>query len=325
MVKPIKIQTLDDILADMGQPTSAKTFGKKSDDSRDNTDSQNTKKANKKNDKESNARQQPDGNFLSNKPKNLTNITKHPVKKSKKSVKNTQNPTSPTNTPTCPHKCEPQKSDDKPSAVDLLLKDDSQTVLDDNSLKLLSQVDIEKLQLPDRETRYLRWLAFYYLSKKELSRHELKTKLIAKDCDPQAVDDLLDEFAEKSYQSDTRCATMLVREAVRKGRGVRYLTDSLKKAGLDVKAFGGVDELIAMSDVDSVADGTILDDDNKGNDRDDEIDWLKLAVEARCKKYGDTIPKDPKEKVRQLRFLQYRGFDMGVCFDALKMNLGDFE
>jgi len=311
MVKPIKIQTLDDILADMGQPVSAKTFDKKNNNNSD-----------KANDKNNDTRQQSDDNFLSDKPKNLTNTVKHSFKKS---VKNTQNPNSQTDTPTPPRKRKSQKSDNQPSAVDLLLKDDSQTVLDDNSLKLLSQVEIEKLQLPDKETRYLRWLAFYYLSKKEPSRHELKTKLIAKDCDPQAVDDLLDEFAEKGYQSDTRCATTLVREAVRKGRGVRYLTDSLKKAGLDVKAFGGVDELIVMSDVDSVADGTILDNDNKGNDKDDEIDWLKLAVEARCKKYGDNIPKDPKEKARQLRFLQYRGFDMGVCFDALKMNLGDFE
>lgn len=298
---------------------SAKTFSKKNDNNSDNTDDKNTKKADKKDDKNNDTKQTFD------KPKSLTNTAKQSFKKSKKPIKNTQNLNSQTDIPTPPRKRKSQKSDNKPSAVDLLLKDDSQTVLDDDSLKLLSQVEIEKLQLPDKETRYLRWLAFYYLSKKELSRHELKTKLIAKDCDPQAVDDLLDEFAEKGYQSDTRCATMLVREAVRKGRGVRYLTDSLKKAGLDVKAFGGVDELIAMSDADSVVDGTILDDDNKGNDRDDGIDWLKLAVEARCKKYGDNIPKDPKEKVRQLRFLQYRGFDMGVCFDALKMNLGDFE
>lgn len=322
MVKPIKIQTLDDVLAGMGQPVSAKTFNKKNDNS-DNTDNQNSKKADKTDDKNSN--KQSDDNFLSDKPKNLTNTAKHPFKKSKKIVKNTQNSNSQTDTPTPTRKRKSQTSDNKPSTVDLLLKDDGQTVLDDNSLKLLSQVEIEKLHIPDRETRYLRWLAFYYLSKKELSRHELKTKLIAKDCDPQAVDELLDEFAQKGYQSDTRFATMLVRETVRKGRGVRYLTDSLKKAGLDVKDFGGMDELIAMSDVDSVADGTILDDDNKGDDRDDEINWLKLAVEARCKKYGNTIPKDPKEKARQLRFLQYRGFDADICFDALKMDLSDFE
>lgn len=207
---------------------------------------------------------------------------------------------------------------DTPSAVGALLTDDSQTVLDDNSLRLLSQVEIEKLQLPDKATRYMRWLAFYYLSRQELSSHELKAKLIAKECDPQAVDDLLVEFAQKGYQSDERCATMLVRESVRKGRGIRHLQDALKKAGLDAKTLGGIDELIALADV-GVTDGTILEDGDS-----DEIDWLKLAVEARCKKYGNTIPKDPKEKARQLRFLQYRGYQMSVCFDALKMTLEDF-
>lgn len=207
-----------------------------------------------------------------------------------------------------------------PSAVSKLLNDDTQTVLDDNSLKLLSHVEIQKLQLPDKETRYMRWLAFYYLSRRELSRHELKAKLLAKNCNSMAVDELLVEFADKGYQSDERCATMLVREAVRKGRGVRYIQEQFKKAGLDAWDFGGFDELIASSDVASLTDGTILDNDT---DKDD-INWLKLAVEARCKKYGNHIPTDPKEKVRQLRFLQYRGFEMGVCFDALKMTLEDF-
>lgn len=262
MVKPIKVQTLDDILADMGQPVSAHI-------SDTNTDKL----------------------FDNDKTTRHTDLS--PLKKP--TFKSPQN---------------------APSAVDLLLKDNTQTVLDDKSLQLLSQVEIEKLQLPDKATRYARWLAFYYLSKKELSRHELRAKLIAKDCEPMMVDELLDEFAEKGYQSDTRCATMMVREAVRKGRGVRHITESLKKAGLDVKDFGGMNELVAMSDVDSMSDGAVLD---------DEINWLKLAVETRCKKYGNTLPKDPKDKARQLRFLQYRGFEMGVCFDALKMTLDDFD
>lgn len=83
MVKPIKIQTLDDVLADMGQPVSAKTFNKKNDNN-DNTDNQNPKKADKTDDKNSNTYQQSDDNFLSDKPKNLTNTAKHPFKKSKK-------------------------------------------------------------------------------------------------------------------------------------------------------------------------------------------------------------------------------------------------
>ncbi|MDO4450480.1 MAG: regulatory protein RecX [Moraxella sp.] len=302
MDKPINIKTpviktLDEILADMGEPVSAKTFDKNS----DNADNNNAKKPNITNNKDSN--------------------TKKSLKKPTTPIKNTQKPISQTSPANPPHKRQSQKSNSKPSAVDLLLNDNTQTVLDDNLLKLLSKVEIEKLAIPDRQTRYLRWLAFYYLSKKELSRFELKNKLLAKDCDSVAVDELLSEFAEKGYQSDERCATMLVRESVRKGRGVQHLAKMLKKAGLDAKDFGGMDTLIAMSDVESVADGTILEND----DRSDEIDWLKLAVEARCKKYGDTPPKDPKEKARQLRFLQYRGFDMDICFRALKMTLDDFE
>lgn len=290
------IKTLDEILADMGKPVSAKVCEV----------DVSTKHHSPKNPSSTNSPITSQSQKSKNSPKTdrlLPDLPKkQPSQKPSSRKSHTQNP-------------------DKPSAVSLLLNDKNQTVLDDDLLRLLSKVEIEKLQIPDRQTRYMRWLAFYYLSKKELSRHELKTKLLAKDCDPMAVDELLTEFAKKGYQSDERCATMMVREAVRKGRGVRYISEHLKKAGLDIKDFGGMDELIAMSDVESVADGTILDND----DKDDEIDWLKLAVEARCKKYGDTIPKDPKEKGRQLRFLQYRGFEMDVCFEALRMTLDDFE
>ena len=49
----------------------------------------------------------------------------------------------------------------------------------------------------------------------------------------------------------------------------------------------------------------------------DGVDWLKLAVIARTKKYGDNVPTEQKDKAKQLRFLQYRGFNTDVCFAAL--------
>ncbi|WP_066802849.1 regulatory protein RecX [Moraxella oblonga] len=306
MDKSIKIKTLDEILADMGEPVSAKTA--------DMTD------------KNNHSTHLKDTNPPLANNKTITNQPNYSIKKPK-THSSTHDVLSDLPQKQPPKKQPPNKKSSlnhqntKTSSVDLLLNDDNQTVLDDNLLKLLSKVEIQKLSIPDKQTRYMRWLAFYYLSKKELSRFELKNKLLAKDCDSVAVDDLLTEFAEKGYQSDERCATMLVRESVRKGRGVQHLAKMLKKAGLNAKDFGGMDTLIAMSDIDSVADGTILENDDKS----DEIDWLKLAVEARCKKYGDTPPKDPKEKARQLRFLQYRGFDMDVCFRALKMTLDDVE
>lgn len=253
----------------------------------------------------------------------------HPIcAKSSRQATKTTGATKKTNTaPTLQQKKQPvpkQKSQHQakssPSAISLLLNDTHQSVLDDKTLQLLSAVEIQKLDTPDRDTRYLRWLAFYYLSRRELSAWQLKQKLLAKDCDADAIDALLAEFAEKGYQSDERCAIMLVREAVRKGRGIRHLDEQLKKAKLDARDFGGLDALLHLADMASISSDTILEGNIKG-----DIDWLQLAVEARCRKYGDTIPTDPKEKARQLRFLQYRGFDIDVCFNALKMTLENFD
>ena len=38
-------------------------------------------------------------------------------------------------------------------------------------------------------------------------------------------------------------------------------------------------------------------------------DWYALASEQRVKKFGPDAPSDFKEKARQMRFLQYRGFE----------------
>ncbi|MBB1585141.1 regulatory protein RecX [Serratia sp. OS31] len=48
-----------------------------------------------------------------------------------------------------------------------------------------------------------------------------------------------------------------------------------------------------------------------------EIDWYLLAKEARVKKFGEALPSDPKEKNKQIRHLQYKGFAMDMIFEAL--------
>ena len=40
----------------------------------------------------------------------------------------------------------------------------------------------------------------------------------------------------------------------------------------------------------------------------DAPDFLKLARAVRARKFGAEIPQDRKERARQARFLQYRGF-----------------
>ena len=39
-----------------------------------------------------------------------------------------------------------------------------------------------------------------------------------------------------------------------------------------------------------------------------EADWYELMKKQRNKKFGDEIPADYKEKMKQARFLQNRGF-----------------
>ena len=170
------------------------------------------------------------------------------------------------------------------------------------------QAEIDAIKAESR----LRWLAFYYLSRREYGKAELKQKLIDKEQDPEKIDALLDEFEEKGYQSDYRTTLMLIRENIRKGRGRGRIKQEFYRKKIAMP--GNIDELIDMANSESEEFREFVDPDDSLVEG---VDWLKLAVEARTKKYGDTIPVEQKEKAKQLRFLQYRGFKTDICFAAL--------
>lgn len=182
-------------------------------------------------------------------------------------------------------------------------------------LKTPEQREAEKEQI--KADSRLRWLAFYYLSTREHSRQELKDKLIAKEQDPDKVEALLDEFAEKGYQSEQRTAVMLIKEGIRKGRGRRRIEQDFRHRKIDIPA--NIDDMIELAQSESQSFADYVDDDSE------QIDWLKLAVEARVKKYGDAIPTCPKDKAKQLRFLQYRGYMTDICYQAIKLNLQNLD
>ena len=50
------------------------------------------------------------------------------------------------------------------------------------------------------------------------------------------------------------------------------------------------------------------------------FDWLGLAGAARTKRFGTNAPGDLKERVRQIRFLRYRGFEMAQINAALDLD-----
>lgn len=184
-------------------------------------------------------------------------------------------------------------------------------------LKTPEQRQAEKEEI--KANSRLRWLAFYYLSRREHSAGELRQKLLDKEQDPDKIEELLQEFAEKGYQSDHRTALILIREGIRKGRGRLRIKNDFYKRKVEVPA--NIDELIDMAMEDNEEFVDVL----SNHDLVDGVDWLRLAVEARVKKYGSEIPTDQKIKARQLRFLQYRGFKPDICFQAITHNLESLE
>ncbi len=197
-------------------------------------------------------------------------------------------------------------TDNLPSALKAYLRTPEQRQAETDAIKAESR---------------LRWLAFYYLSRREHSKAELKQKLLDKEQDPERIDTLLKEFEEKGYQSDYRTTLMLIRESIRKGRGRGHIKQAFYRKKIAMPS--NIDELIDMANSESDEFREFVDDDK--DSLIEGVDWLKLAVTARTKKYGDDIPTEQKDKAKQLRFLQYRGFNMDICFQALRYTLDNLD
>lgn len=136
----------------------------------------------------------------------------------------------------------------------------------------------------------LRSYAFALLTRRDYSQAELTEKLNQYAIDPNEVAILVTELAEKNYQSDQRVAALTLSSQIRKGKGLQRIKQALKAKQLDA-------ELIA--------------------EELEEVDWLDQAYQLKVKKFGEDVTKDPKLKAKQIRFLQYRGFDMEVILKAI--------
>ncbi len=127
--------------------------------------------------------------------------------------------------------------------------------------------------------------AIYSLAMREHSRQELYKKLIQKEySEGVELNKLLDELEESDYLNDQRFTESFIRYRVSRGQGKVKISNDLKMRGVSVS-------LISYSMKQS------------------DADWFALASQLREKKYGEDIPDDYKEKVKQMRFLSSRGFD----------------
>ena len=136
----------------------------------------------------------------------------------------------------------------------------------------------------------LRSYAFALLTRRHYSQAELIAKLNQYAINPEEVAKLVEELAQQNYQSDQRVAELTLASQLRKGKGLQRIKQALKAKQLDSDLI--TEEL-------------------------QDVDWLNQAYQLKLKKFGQEVATDPKIKAKQIRFLQYRGFDMGVIMKAI--------
>ncbi|MCL6263054.1 recombination regulator RecX [Craterilacuibacter sp. RT1T] len=134
------------------------------------------------------------------------------------------------------------------------------------------------------------------LSRREYSRRELQQRLKPHAENPEEIEAVLTELAERHWQSDERFAGQF---AEIKGRrwGSRRLTQALREKGVDKDTIAGAIE---------------------------SHDDLAVACDVWQRKFG-SLPQTQQEKAKQMRFLAARGFPMDVISKVLSGSaLDDF-
>jgi len=158
----------------------------------------------------------------------------------------------------------------------------------------------------------LRTRALQYLARREYSRAELAAKLLphlqkkyvhtddggfeqlAEEIEPPDIDSLhseldvlLDDLTARGWLSDERAATQLL-HARRRRFGTQRITHELRQKGIS-------DDLIALALPEL---------------KDSELESARGVWQS---KFG-ALPQDAKEKAKQMRFMQSRGFSLDVVF-----------
>jgi regulatory protein len=138
------------------------------------------------------------------------------------------------------------------------------------------------------------------LARREHSRRELERKLAARGYPDGLVGQTLDELEVLGALVAARFTESFIRARVSRGKGPVRIRAELAELGVD--AARGAEQL-----------------------RDANVDWVAEARAARLKRFGVAPPHDFKERARQARFLQARGFTSAHIAAALGSDASGVE
>jgi regulatory protein len=149
--------------------------------------------------------------------------------------------------------------------------------------------EISDLLSDEREDRFscsvdARKKAMDFLARREYGQTELIKKLADKGYERSVAEGAVNKLTEDGLQSDQRFAGAFVQSRINQGKGPVRIR-------LDLGQRGVGDAAIELAIEDASAN------------------WFELARDVRLRKFGTGKPSDFKAKAKQMRFLQYRGFE----------------
>ena len=130
------------------------------------------------------------------------------------------------------------------------------------------------------------------LARREYASGELARTLSKMTENREKIDKALSRLVECGYLDDNRLITHMIDKHVRKKHGPARIKQEIRQKGFSPEL---VEQMLEKVDV----------------------DWYAMARELKVSKFGDAVASEAKEKNKQIRYLQYKGFSMDMIFEAL--------
>ena len=135
----------------------------------------------------------------------------------------------------------------------------------------------------EADERTVRTAALALLAGRDFARNELAQRLRRRGYPAAVVTTVVEGLAAQRLLSESRFVEQFIRQHAGRGHGPVRIRVELRERGV---ADGEIEEGLAAA----------------------AEDWARIARETRRKRFGLSPPGDYRERARQARFLQYRGF-----------------
>tara|TARA_R110000868_G_scaffold411409_1_gene703770 strand:- start:12277 stop:12741 length:465 start_codon:yes stop_codon:yes gene_type:complete len=129
----------------------------------------------------------------------------------------------------------------------------------------------------------IRFKAMNLLARREHSRYELQRKLLQREYPLDLIASELDKLEQENLLSDERYVEAYINMRKNRGFGPLRIKEELREKGVSAIL---VDQYMSA-----------------------DIDWNTQARGVRERKFGEELPNDFPSCAKQMRFLQYRGYD----------------